>query len=295
MKPARPNPASAALLFALLVGALPAAAANDSGTQAAALRVEARSFEHGEGVARDPARAIELYCAAARLGDIEAQYSLGWIYANARGVPRDDAMAAHFFALAARSGDPLAQRMLRQVGEPSGDPPACLRDPDDEEIDAQGDDDPPPAQREIIGMLRRIAPEYGVHPRLAMAIVRSESNFNHAALSPKNAQGLMQLIPETAERFKVSKPFDPEQNIRGGLSYLRWLLAYFRGDVKLVAAAYNAGEGAVERYRGIPPYPETRDYVQRIRTLFKRDEHPYDPAVTAPSPELQRISARRLL
>lgn len=295
MKPARPNPASAALLFALLVGALPAAAASDSGTQAAALRVEARSFEHGEGVARDPARAIELYCAAARLGDVEAQYSLGWIYANARGVPRDDATAAHFFALAARSGDPLAQRMLRQVGEPSGNPPACLKDPDDEESEELGGDDPPPVQREIIGMLRRIAPEYGVHPRLAMAIVRSESNFNPAALSPKKAQGLMQLIPETAERFKVSKPFDPEQNIRGGLSYLRWLLAYFRGDVKLVAAAYNAGEGAVERYRGIPPYPETRDYVQRIRTLFKRDEHPYDPAVTAPSPELQRISARRLL
>ena len=74
----------------------------------------------------------------------------------------------------------------------------------------------------------------------------------------------MQLIPETSARFNVKQPFDPVQNIRGGFAYLRWLLAYFQGDVALVAAAYNAGEGIVERYRGIPPYAETRAYVQRI-------------------------------
>ena len=95
-------------------------------------------------------------------------------------------------------------------------------------------------------------------------------------VSPKNAQGLMQLIPETSARFNVKKPFDPVQNIRGGLAYLRWLLAYFRGDVTLVAAAYNAGEGTVERYRGVPPYAETRAYVQRIKRHFRKDEHPYD-------------------
>jgi soluble lytic murein transglycosylase-like protein len=114
-------------------------------------------------------------------------------------------------------------------------------------------------------------------------------------VSPKNAQGLMQLIPETAERFNVRKPFDPEQNIRGGMAYLRWLLAYFKGNVALVAAAYNAGEGAVNRYAGVPPYAETKGYVRRIRELFQKDEHPFDPSITTPSPELPRILKSRLM
>ena len=90
----------------------------------------------------------------------------------------------------------------------------------------------------------------------------------------------MQLIPETSARFNVKKPFDPVQNVRGGLAYLRWLLAYFKGNVALVAAAYNAGEGTVERYRGVPPYAETRAYVQRIKRYLpegppslRRDGH----------------------
>lgn len=307
--------AALAALIALLGGAAPAqgeslaqaaevtsapSALKDQRSRlAATLRDAAQSYEHGEGMLRDPGRAVDLYCAAARLGDVEAQYSLGWMYANARGVARDDAVAAHFFALAASRGDALAQRMLVQVGAPTGEPPPCLRERPTPPVVANEDLAPDavatPAQRALIRMVRRIAPEYGINPRLAIAVMRSESNFNPAAISPRKAQGLMQLIPETAQRFNVSKPFDPEQNLRGGLAYLRWLLAYFRGDVKLVAAAYNAGEGSVERYRGIPPYPETRDYVQRIRTQFRQDEHPYDPTVTAPSPELPRISARRLL
>ena len=105
----------------------------------------------------------------------------------------------------------------------------------------------------------------------------------------------MQLIPETSVRFNVKKPFDPEQNIRGGMSYLRWLLAYFEGNVALVAAAYNAGEGAVNRFGGIPPYAETRDYVKRIMSIFKKGEHPYDPGVVTPSPELSRIKASKTL
>jgi soluble lytic murein transglycosylase-like protein len=124
-------------------------------------------------------------------------------------------------------------------------------------------------------------------------VIRTESNFNPAALSNKNAQGLMQLIPDTAARFNVRQPFDPEQNLRGGLAYLRWLLAYFEGDVSLVAAAYNAGEGAVNRYRGVPPYAETQGYVKRIISIFKRDDHPYDAKVTTPSPELPRIRSPR--
>lgn len=267
------------------------AAAPAKEDRASVLRNEARNFELGSGVPRDPGKAVQRYCEASRLGDVEAQYSLGWMYANGRGIPRDDATAAYFFAMAAKQGDSLSQRMLRQVGEPSDKPPECLFDTDGHDIVARA----LPEHRRVMDLVLKLAPEYGVYPRLAMAIIRAESNFNPGAVSPKNAQGLMQLIPETAERFNVRKPFDPEQNIRGGLSYLRWLLAYFKGDVALVAAAYNAGEGAVNRYGGIPPYPETQGYVKRIREIFKREEHPFDPAITPPSPDLPKIASRRLM
>jgi soluble lytic murein transglycosylase-like protein len=101
-------------------------------------------------------------------------------------------------------------------------------------------------------------------PELVLALIEAESNFNPRALSPKNAQGLMQLIPATAERFGVRDAWDPEQNLRGGMAYLRWLLARFKGNVQLALAGYNAGEGAVERHGGIPPYAETRAYVSHI-------------------------------
>ena len=269
-----------------------------SAERLAALRNEARSYEHGEGVTRNPAKAVELYCIAAKHGDSEAQYNLGWIYANGRGIPRNDSVAAYFFDMAAKQGDQPARRMLAQVGEPSSKRPTCLTHLDTFDFDSNGSDivaKAAPDHRKVMEMVLKLAPQYGVYPRLAMAVIRAESNFNPAAVSPKNAQGLMQLIPETAERFNVKKPFDPEQNIRGGLAYLRWLLAYFKGDVALVAAAYNAGEGAVNKYAGIPPYTETQGYVKRIREIFKRDEHPFDPSVTSPSPEYQRIANRRLM
>ena len=259
--------------------------------KALALRNEARSYEHGEGVRRDQAKAIQLYCESARLGDAESQYSLGWMYANGRGISRDDATAAYFFEMAAKKGHSQAQRMLKQVGDPVIKPPECLFDSDGHDIVALA----APERRKLMEMVLKLAPEYGVYPRLAMAVIRAESNFNPGAVSPKNARGLMQLIPETAERFNVKKPFDPEQNIRGGLAYLRWLLAYFKGNVALVVAAYNAGEGAVNRYGGIPPYAETQIYVKRIRETFKLDEPPYDPAITDPSPELHKIASRRMM
>ena len=267
---------------------------------AGSLRIEARAYEHGEGVARDPARAAHLYCTAARAGDAEAQFSLGWMYANGRGVARDDAMAAFFFNLAAQQDHRHAQRMLRYVGEPVSSLPACMEHPRQPvaEVEPAVEADRPlaaatPAQRKVVELLSRLAPEYGVHPRLAFAVIRAESNFDPAAVSPKNAQGLMQLIPETSARFNVAKPLDPEQNIRGGLAYLRWLLAYFKGNVQLVAAAYNAGEGTVNRYKGIPPYAETQGYVRRIIELFRREQHPYDARVTDPSPELPNIRVAR--
>ena len=135
----------------------------------------------------------------------------------------------------------------------------------------------------------KMAPQFKVEPQLALAIIAAESNFDSLALSPKNARGLMQLIPETSERFNVRNAFDPAQNIRGGLTYLRWLLAYFEGDVALVAAAYNSGEGTVERYRGVPPYLETRAYVQRILKSVGSRAHPFDEAVTRPSASLPLI------
>jgi len=260
------------------------------------LRTEAKAFEHGNGVPRDPEKAVELYCEASRLGDAEAQYNLGWMYAMGRGIKRDDETAAYFFTMASKQGDALAQRMLRQVGSPVAEAPSCLSEPDVH--DTAGQDivaKASPEHRKVMDLVQKLAPEYGIFPRLAMAIIRAESNFNPAALSPKNAQGLMQLIPETAERFNVKKPFDPEQNIRGGLSYLRWLLAYFQGNITLVAAAYNAGEGAVNRYAGIPPYAETQGYVQRIREIYQRDEHPFDARITPPSPALPKIGLRRTM
>ena len=292
MKPRRPafRPLPWVLLTLLATGVCTRPALAEP-AKASALRLEAAQYEHGDGVDRDPEKAVQLYCEASRLGDVVAQYNLGWMYANGRGIARDDATAAWFFSMAAKQGDALAERMLRQVGDPLAQAPACLFDSDGQDIVARAI----PEHRKVMDLVRKLAPEYGVYPRLAMAIIRAESNFDPTAVSPKNAQGLMQLIPETAERFNVRKPFDPEQNIRGGLAYLRWLLAYFKGDVELVAAAYNAGEGTVNRYAGIPPYPETQGYVRRIREIFKREDHPFDPAITEPSPDLPKINKRRLM
>lgn len=254
------------------------------------LRLEARSHEHGEGVPVDAERAVSLYCDGARHGDAEAQYSLGWMYANGRGVERSDDLASAFFQLAARQGHEQSRKMLRFVGAAAAPLPECMnpKKPVEDDFALNLDN---PMQRWVFGLVRKLAPEYGVSPKLAMAVIRVESNFEPGAISAKNAQGLMQLIPETSARFNVRRPFDPEQNIRGGMAYLRWLLAYFEGSVPLTAAAYNAGEGAVNRYRGIPPYAETLDYVIRILRLFQKNEHPFDPRVTAPSPELPRIRA----
>ena len=162
---------------------------------------------------------------------------------------------------------------------------------DDEPVVGDSPDpfaDLPPWKRKIADLVAALAPRYEVEPRLALSLIQVESNFEPRAVSVKNAQGLMQLVPETATRFKVVNPFDARDNVRGGLAYLRWLLAYYQGRVPLVAAAYNAGEAAVDRYRGIPPYAETRDYVRRVLRLYRSERHAYDPRVVAPSPILAR-------
>jgi soluble lytic murein transglycosylase-like protein len=150
---------------------------------------------------------------------------------------------------------------------------------------------PPRAPADIVRIVRELSAETRVDPRLALAVIETESNYDSVALSPKNAKGLMQLIPATASRFGVSNAYDARQNVRGGMSYLRWLLAYYEGDVILAAAAYNAGEGAVDRYRGIPPYAETRAYVAKVLKLAGMAIHPFDPAVTSPSPQLPLMSS----
>jgi soluble lytic murein transglycosylase-like protein len=273
-------------------------------------RKEAKALEYGEpGFPRDPVRAAELYCRAARHGDAESQYSLAWMLTNARGIERDDAQAAHLFTAAAEQGYQQAKNILARLGTPRGAPPACLRPPDEDlaviaaataaaAANRKPADPkaataprvavvvPPPrnAPEVLVRFVRLVAPEYQLEPHLVLSFIATESNFDAGAVSPKNAQGLMQLIPETAARFGVRNAFDPTQNIRGGMAYLRWLMARYKGDVVLVAAAYNAGEGAVDRYLGVPPYAETRQYVWRIVSgAGGLLSHPFDATVTAAS------------
>jgi soluble lytic murein transglycosylase-like protein len=109
------------------------------------------------------------------------------------------------------------------------------------------------------------AARHAINPDLVRAVIRAESGWNPRAVSPKGAMGLMQLMPATAAEYGVADPFDPAENIRAGVAYLRWLLDRFDGKTELALAAYNAGPGAVEKYgRTIPPYRETRSYVRRI-------------------------------
>ncbi len=114
------------------------------------------------------------------------------------------------------------------------------------------------------------AKDYGVDEAIVRAIIHAESAFNPTALSRVGAQGLMQLMPATARRFGVGNAFDAGQNIRGGVQYLAFLLKRFNGNLALAAAGYNAGEGAVDKYKGVPPYSETQRYVQRVGLLADR-------------------------
>lgn len=113
-------------------------------------------------------------------------------------------------------------------------------------------------------LIAKSAQKHGMDPALIKAVIKAESNFNHQAVSPKGARGLMQLMPATASSLQVDDSFHPEKNIDGGVRYLRYLIRLFNGDLRLALAAYNAGEKAVQRYGGIPPYRETQQYVQRV-------------------------------
>lgn len=121
-----------------------------------------------------------------------------------------------------------------------------------------------PVSNAYSSVIDEVAQKYNHDPKLIKSIIKHESNFDPEAVSNKGAVGLMQLMPDTASRFGVTDTFDPKQNIEGGAAYLDYLMKHFEGDLPLVIAAYNAGEGAVQKYSGIPPYNETQEFVGRV-------------------------------
>ncbi len=244
------------------------------------------------------------YCQASKFGSIEAQYRLGMLYRFGKGVPENQAFATALFSQASSQGHMEALNMLDTINLASSELPPCVisealpERPVIAEIQEPSTTMEmerrlailPDTKRWIIDLVDTIAARHQIDPKLVLAIIAVESNFEVKAQSPKNAMGLMQLIPGTADRFNIQNAFDAAQNIKGGIKYLRWLLSYYRGNVAFAAAAYNSGEKAVDRYQGVPPYPETKKYVQRVLKLYRQQSHPYDEGLTKPSPIIIRSS-----
>ena len=265
-------------------------AAACAGAQTAADGSESRAAV----IARNSPQAVAELCYMARRGDAEAQYQLAWVFTHGRGDERRDDWASYLFYAASSQGHAGAKRMLQAMSWPAAEVPDCLmRSSAARPATAPGPTVDVKAPPHIERMVRQLAPQYQVQPKLALAIIAVESNFDAYAVSRSAAMGLMQLIPQTASRFGVRNAFDAQQNLRGGLAYLRWLLAYYQGDVALVAAAYNAGEGAVDRHKGIPPFDETREYVRRVIARVGNTPQHFDARVSAPSPLLGEIRAAR--
>ena len=215
-------------------------------------------YEHGEGVARDFGRARELYCEAAQLGAAKAYLNLGWMYLNGRGVTRDDNVAVFWLHRAAEHGVTQASNILNLLSTTIGaEKSSCIKKSNNQIY-------PPEELRKLVTAKAQAA---GVDAKLVLAIISTESAFDPAAVSAKNARGLMQLTSETAKRFGVQDPFNIDENIRGGISFLAYLMKRFHGDVALALAAYNAGEGAIDEWDGIPPYKETINYVGRVTSI----------------------------
>jgi hypothetical protein len=135
---------------------------------------------------------------------------------------------------------------------------------------------------EIDRYIEEAAARHNVDPNLVRAVIKVESNFNPRAVSRKGAMGLMQLMPATARKYDVNNPFDAKQNVEAGVRHLKGLLENYDGNVQLTLAAYNAGEGAVKRNGGIPPYTETRNYVRRITHLLEGGAPSYTASTSTP-------------
>ena len=255
--------------------------------EASALVALAEKYRRGDEIPRDIPKSNELYCKAAARGNVDAILELGLIHSSGRGMMRNEHVGALLINIAAEKGSERAKDLLPYISRGVGSvAPACMTDPlppDPAESAATS-----AAHKDIQLMVQQWAPQYSIDPALVMALIATESNFDTRAVSPKNAQGLMQLIPATAARFGVKNTYNALDNLKGGLAYLRWLMAYFKGEVPLVLAAYNAGEETVERYRGIPPYKETRNYVKQITGIYKHAVHPYVAEIVAPSAMLGR-------
>ncbi|PYS76939.1 MAG: lytic transglycosylase [Acidobacteria bacterium] len=135
-------------------------------------------------------------------------------------------------------------------------------------------DMPTSGDRNLDQIIERVGVRDGVDPRLIHAVIWQESRYNQNAVSHVGAQGLMQLMPAAAKRFNCSDLSDAESNVEAGTKYLRWLLKHFDGDVALALAAYNAGEGSVEKHAGVPPFAETQNYVRVITGRYGKTYHP---------------------
>lgn len=123
-------------------------------------------------------------------------------------------------------------------------------------------------------IIYRAGEKQGVDPRFIHAVIKQESRYDPKAVSYVGAQGLMQMMPATAQRFGLKDPFDAKANVEAGTKYLKWLLKRFGGDVSLALAGYNAGEGSVDKYKGVPPYSETQNYVKKIVASYGKTYHP---------------------
>ena len=144
------------------------------------------------------------------------------------------------------------------------------------------------AQADFLPLIQDTAGRYDIDPDLVRAIIKVESDFQPLAVSSKDCKGLMQLHPDTARRFGVKNTFDPAQNIEGGIRYLKFLMGFFDQKLDLVLAGYNAGENAVKRYGGIPPYSETKGYVRKVEALYSSYRQ-WAAKVAQPSFRIQRI------
>lgn len=246
-------------------------------------------------------KAANQFCQASRYGSAEGMYRLGLLYMLGMGVPENIEFAASLYGAAAMHGHLESQKMLETMPVRSDRLPACVMSefaPERPQVQALAVERPPAIEsyvaslpkdkKWLVNLAEKIAKWHQVDSRLVLSIITAESDFKDTALSPKHASGLMQLIPATAERFNVKNVYNASQNIKGGVKYLRWLLSYFKGDVTLAVAAYNAGEHTVDRYKGIPPFKETKNYVKKVMSLYEREQHAYDANLAVPSSILKK-------